>query len=207
MGFTPLLPPLPRRAPALRTFPPPKVSTPTPGSVPEPSKKLAQAPGTLALVQARGFDSPVSIVPLPRYEQSSSHRTAPPRAGRPLRPVDAISRQIEGRCAGVAIAYLEIMAARRSRQQLAQWVSADCFHRLLPRFPKNPRQVPAGQALSMPPALLRVRAQRVNPKLYEAVTLFRCGQGIRVVTLQVRELHGTWLITSIEQPQNRPGAN
>lgn len=100
MGFTPLLPPLPRRTPALRTFPPPKVSTPTPGSVPEPSQKLAQAPGTLALVQARGFDSPVSIVPLPRYEQSSSHRTAPPRAGRPLRPVDAISRQIEGRCVG-----------------------------------------------------------------------------------------------------------
>ena len=42
MGFTPLLPPLPRRTPALRTFPPPKVSTPTPGSVPEPSQKLAQ---------------------------------------------------------------------------------------------------------------------------------------------------------------------
>jgi len=108
---------------------------------------------------------------------------------------------------GVAIAYLEILAARRSRQQLAQWVSADCFHRLLPRFPKNPRQVPTGQALSMPPALLRVRAQRVNPKLYEAVVLFRCGQGIRVVTLQVRELHGAWLVTSIEQPQNQPGVN
>jgi len=66
MGFTHLLPPLPRRTSALRTFPPPNVDSPTASPVPGPSQKLPQAPGTLALVQARGFNSPVSIVPLPR---------------------------------------------------------------------------------------------------------------------------------------------
>lgn len=207
MGFTHLLPPLPRRTSALRTFPPPNVDSPTASPVPGPSQKLPQAPGTLALVQARGFNSPVSIVPLPRYEQTTSGRAPRPRTGRPLRPADAISRQVEGRCVGVAIAYLEIMAARRSRQQLAQWVSADCFHRLLPRFPKNPRQVPAEQTLSKPPMLLRVRAQRVNPKLYEAVALFRCGQSIKVIALQVRELHGAWFVTSIEQLQSQTDVN
>lgn len=207
MSFTHLLPPLPRRTSALRTFPPPNVDSPTAIPVPGPSQKLPQAPGTLALVQARGFNSPVSIVPLPRYEQTTSGQAPRPRAGRPLRPADAISRQIEGRCVGVAIAYLEIMAARRSRQQLAQWVSADCFHRLLPRFPKNPRQVTAEQTLSKPPMLLRVRAQRVNPKLYEAVALFRCGQSIKVIALQVRELHGAWFVTSIEQLQSQTDVN
>ena len=125
------------------------------------------------------------------------------KRGRPLRPADALARQLEGRCAGVAIAYLEIMSARRSRQQLAQWVSADCFHRLLPFFPKNPRQVRQEMLLTIPPVLLRVRAQKVHEELYEAVALLRCADKVRVVTMQMRLIHGMWLITAIEQPQSR----
>ena len=91
-----------------------------------------QGQGTMALVQRRNSSSVYSLLPLPRYEQHSAQRPKVVKRGRPLRPADALARQLEGRCAGVAIAYLEIMSARRSRQQLAQWVSADCFHRLLP---------------------------------------------------------------------------
>ena len=98
---------------------------------------------------------------------------------------------------------LEIMSARRSRQQLAQWVSADCFHRLLPFFPKNPRQVRKDMLLTLPPVLLRVRAQKVHEELYEVVALLRCAERVRVVTMQMRLIHGMWLITAIEQPQSR----
>ena len=162
-----------------------------------------QGQGTMALVQRRNSSSVYSLLPLPRYEQHSAQRPPVARRGRPLRPADALARQLEGRCAGVAIAYLEIMSARRSRQQLAQWVSADCFHRLLPFFPKNPRQVRKEMLLTLPPALLRVRAQKVHEELYEAVALLRCADKVRVVTMQMRLIYGTWLITSIEQPQSR----
>ena len=91
----------------------------------------------------------------------------------------------------------------RSRQQLAQWVSADCFHRLLPFFPKNPRQVRKEMLLTLPPVLLRVRAQKVHDELYEVVALLRCADKVRVVTMQMRLIHGMWLITAIEQPQSR----
>lgn len=162
-----------------------------------------QAQGTMALVQRRNSPSVYSLLPLPRYEQHSAQRPPAALRGRPLRPADALARQLEGRCAGVAIAYLEIMSARRSRQQLAQWVSADCFHRLLPFFPKNPRQVRKEMLLTLPPVLLRVRAQKVHEELYEAVALLRCADKVRVVTMQMRLIYGTWLITSIEQPQSR----
>ena len=162
-----------------------------------------QGQGTMALVQRRNSASVYSLLPLPRYEQHSAQRPPAALRGRPLRPADALARQLEGRCAGVAIAYLEIMSARRSRQQLAQWVSADCFHRLLPLFPKNPRQVRKEMLLTLPPVLLRVRAQRVHEELYEAVALLRCADKVRVVTMQMRLIYGTWLITSIEQPQSR----
>lgn len=162
-----------------------------------------QAQGTMALVQRRNSPSVYSLLPLPRYEQHSAQRPPAALRGRPLRPADALARQLEGRCAGVAIAYLEIMSARRSRQQLAQWVSADCFHRLLPFFPKNPRQVRKEMLLTLPPVLLRVRAQKVHEELYEVVALLRCADKVRVVTMQMRLIYGTWLITSIEQPQSR----
>lgn len=162
-----------------------------------------QGQGTMALVQRRNSPSVYSLLPLPRYEQHSAQRPPVAKRGRPLRPADALARQLEGRCAGVAIAYLEIMSARRSRQQLAQWVSADCFHRLLPFFPKNPRQVRQEMLLTLPPVLLRVRAQKVHEELYEAVALLRCADKVRVVTMQMRLIYGTWLITSIEQPQSR----
>ena len=162
-----------------------------------------QGQGTMALVQRRNSSSVYSLLPLPRYEQHSAQRPPAALRGRPLRPADALARQLEGRCAGVAIAYLEIMSARRSRQQLAQWVSADCFHRLLPFFPKNPRQVRKEMLLTLPPVLLRVRAQRVHEELYEVVALLRCADKVRVVTMQMRLIYGTWLITSIEQPQSR----
>ena len=162
-----------------------------------------QGQGTMALVLRRNSPSVYSLLPLPRYEQHSAQRPPVAKRGRPLRPADALARQLEGRCAGVAIAYLEIMSARRSRQQLAQWVSADCFHRLLPFFPKNPRQVRKEMLLTLPPVLLRVRAQRVHEELYEAVALLRCADKVRVVTMQMRLIYGTWLITSIEQPQSR----
>ena len=162
-----------------------------------------QGQGTMALVLRRNSPSVYSLLPLPRYEQHSAQRPKVVKRGRPLRPADALARQLAGRCAGVAIAYLEIMSARRSRQQLAQWVSADCFHRLLPLFPKNPRQVREEMLLTLPPVLLRVRAQRVHKELYEAVALLRCADKVRVVTMQMRLIYGTWLITSIEQPQSR----
>ena len=162
-----------------------------------------QGQGTMALVQRRNSSSVYSLLPLPRYEQHSAQRPPAALRGRPLRPADALARQLEGRCAGVAIAYLEIMSVRRSRQQLAQWVSADCFHRLLPFFPKNPRQVRKEMLLTLPPVLLRVRAQRVHEELYEVVALLRCADKVRVVTMQMRLIYGTWLITSIEQPQSR----
>ena len=162
-----------------------------------------QGQGTMALVQRRNSASVYSLLPLPRYEQHSAQRPKVAKRGRPLRPADALARQLEGRCAGVAIAYLEIMSARRSRQQLAQWVSADCFHRLLPFFPKNPRQVRKEMLLTLPPVLLRVRAQKVHEELYEVVTLLRCADKVRVVTMQMRLIHGMWLITAIEQPQSR----
>lgn len=162
-----------------------------------------QAQGTMALVQRQNSPSVYSLLPLPRYEQHSAQRPPAALRGRPLRPADALARQLEGRCAGVAIAYLEIMSARRSRQQLAQWVSADCFHRLLPFFPKNPSQVRKEMLLTLPPVLLRVRAQRVHEELYEVVALLRCADKVRVVTMQMRLIYGTWLITSIEQPQSR----
>lgn len=162
-----------------------------------------QGQGTMALVLRRNSPSVYSLLPLPRYEQHSAQRPPAALRGRPLRPADALARQLEGRCAGVAIAYLEIMSARRSRQQLAQWVSADCFHRLLPFFPKNPRQVRKEMLLTLPPVLLRVRAQRVHEELYEVVVLLRCADKVRVVTMQMRLIYGTWLITSIEQPQSR----
>ena len=79
-----------------------------------------QGQGTMALVQRRNSSSVYSLLPLPRYEQHSAQRPKVVKRGRPLRPADALARQLEGRCAGVAIAYLEIMSARRSRQQLAQ---------------------------------------------------------------------------------------
>ena len=82
-------------------------------------------------------------------------------------------------------------------------MSADCFHRLLPLFPKNPRQVREEMLLTLPPVLLRVRAQRVHKELYEVVALLRCADKVRVVTMQMRLIHGMWLITSIEQPQSR----
>ncbi|WP_298593370.1 Rv3235 family protein [uncultured Rothia sp.] len=162
-----------------------------------------QGQGTMALVQRRNSSAVYSLLPLPRYEQHSAQRPPAAKRGRPLRPADALARQLEGRCAGVAIAYLEIMSARRSRQQLAQWVSADCFHRLLPFFPKNPRQVRKEMLLTLPPVLLRVRAQKVHEELYEVVALLRCADKVRVVTMQMRLIYGTWLITSIEQPQSR----
>lgn len=162
-----------------------------------------QGQGTMALVQKRNSPSVYSLLPLPRYEQHSAQRPQVMKKGRPLRPADALARQLEGRCAGVAIAYLEIMSARRSRQQLAQWVSADCFHRLLPLFPKNPRQVRQEMLLTLPPVLLRVRAQKVHDELYEVVALLRCADRVRVVTMQMRLIHGMWLITAIEQPQSR----
>lgn len=162
-----------------------------------------QGQGTMALVQRRNSASVYSLLPLPRYEQHSAQRPKVVKRGRPLRPADALARQLEGRCAGVAIAYLEIMSARRSRQQLAQWVSADCFHRLLPLFPKNPRQVRKDMLLTLPPVLLRVRAQKVHEELYEVVALLRCAERVRVVTMQMRLIHGMWLITAIEQPQSR----
>ena len=162
-----------------------------------------QGQGTMALVQRRNSSSVYSLLPLPRYEQHSAQRPPVAKKGRPLRPADALARQLEGRCAGVAIAYLEIMSARRSRQQLAQWVSADCFHRLLPFFPKNPRQVRKDMLLTLPPVLLRVRAQKVHDELYEVVALLRCAERVRVVTMQMRLIHGMWLITAIEQPQSR----
>lgn len=162
-----------------------------------------QGQGTMALVLRRNSPSVYSLLPLPRYEQHSAQRPPAALRGRPLRPADALARQLEGRCAGVAIAYLEIMSARRSRQQLAQWVSADCFHRLLPFFPKNPRQVRKEMLLTLPPVLLRVRAQKVHEELYEVVALLRCADKVRVVTMQMRLIYGTWLITSIEQPQSR----
>lgn len=162
-----------------------------------------QGQGTMTLVQRRNSPSVYSLLPLPRYEQHSAQRPKVVKRGRPLRPADALARQLEGRCAGVAIAYLEIMSARRSRQQLAQWVSADCFHRLLPHFPKNPRQVRKEMLLTLPPVLLRVRAQKVHEELYEVVALLRCADKVRVVTMQMRLIHGMWLITAIEQPQSR----
>ena len=162
-----------------------------------------QGQGTMALVQRRNSTSVYSLLPIPRYEQHSAQRPKVAKRGRPLRPADALARQLEGRCAGVAIAYLEIMSARRSRQQLAQWVSADCFHRLLPLFPKNPRQVRKEMLLTLPPVLLRVRAQKVHDELYEVVALLRCAERVRVVTMQMRLIHGMWLITAIEQPQSR----
>ena len=161
-----------------------------------------QGQGTMALVQRRNSASVYSLLPLPHYEQHSAQRPKVVKRGRPLRPADALARQLEGRCAGVAIAYLEIMSARRSRQ-LAQWVSADCFHRLLPFFPKNPRQVRKDMLLTLPPVLLRVRAQKVHDELYEVVALLRCAERVRVVTMQMRLIHGMWLITAIEQPQSR----
>lgn len=220
MGFAKLLTPLIQHVPSgskrRESTPTPSadrpssIATPATSSFPRSaptevsslnSEVSQQAPGVAAIVQTRGNSATFALLPLPRYVQESAHRTPRrQRGGRPLRPADALTRQLEGRCAGVTIAYLEIMAARRSRQQLAQWVSADCFHRLLPRFPKNPRQVPQDQILTRPPAILRVRAQRVNPSLYEAVVLLQCGQHIRVVTLQVRQIHGTWLVTSLDQP-------
>lgn len=174
---------------------------------PAVAKQVAPLPeqgqGTMALVLRRNSSAVYSLLPLPRYEQHSAQRPSVAKRGRPLRPADALARQLEGRCAGVAIAYLEIMSARRSRQQLAQWVSADCFHRLLPFFPKNPRQVRKEMLLTLPPVLLRVRAQRVHEELYEVVALLRCADKVRVVTMQMRLIYGTWLITSIEQPQSR----
>ncbi len=162
-----------------------------------------QGQGTMALVLRRNSSAVYSLLPLPRYEQHSAQRPPAAKRGRPLRPADALARQLEGRCAGVAIAYLEIMSARRSRQQLAQWVSADCFHRLLPFFPKNPRQVRQEMLLTLPPVLLRVRAQKVHEELYEVVALLRCADKVRVVTMQMRLIYGTWLVTAIEQPQSR----
>ena len=162
-----------------------------------------QGQGTMTLVQRRNSSLVYSLLPLPRYEQHSAQRPPVAKRGRPLRPADALARQLEGRCAGVAIAYLEIMSARRSRQQLAQWVSADCFHRLLPFFPKNPRQVRKEMLLTLPPVLLRVRAQKVHEELYEVVALLRCADKVRVVTMQMRLIYGSWLVTSIEQPQSR----
>lgn len=162
-----------------------------------------QGQGTMALVLRRNSSAVYSLLPLPRYEQHSAQRPPVAKRGRPLRPADALARQLEGRCAGVAIAYLEIMSARRSRQQLAQWVSADCFHRLLPFFPKNPRQVRKEMLLTLPPVLLRVRAQKVHEELYEVVALLRCADKVRVVTMQMRLIYGTWLVTAIEQPQSR----
>ena len=106
--------------------------------------------GTMALVQKRNSPSVYSLLPLPRYEQHSAQRPQVMKKGRPLRPADALARQLEGRCAGVAIAYLEIMSARRSRQQLAQWVSADCFHRLLPVLPEEPAPGAPGDAVDSP---------------------------------------------------------
>jgi hypothetical protein len=172
--------------------------------IPQQAEPLPeQGQGTMALVQKRNSPSVYSLLPLPRYEQHSAQRPQVMKKGRPLRPADALARQLEGRCAGVAIAYLEIMSARRSRQQLAQWVSADCFHRLLPFFPKNPRQVRQEMLLTLPPVLLRVRAQKVHDELYEVVALLRCADRVRVVTMQMRLIHGMWLITAIEQPQSR----
>lgn len=178
-----------------------------PVAQPVPASQVAPLPeqgqGTMALVQSRNNSSVYSLLPLPRYEQHSAQHPPTALRGRPLRPADTLTRQLEGRCAGVAIAYLEIMSARRSRQQLAQWVSADCFHRLLPFFPKNPRHVRKEMLLTLPPVLLRVRAQKVHEELYEVVTLLRCADKVRVVTMQMRLIHGMWLITAIEQPQSR----
>lgn len=106
-----------------------------------------QGQGTMALVQSRNSSSVYSLLPLPRYEQHSAQHPPTALRGRPLRPADTLTRQLEGRSAGVAIAYLEIMSARRSRQQLAQWVSADCFHRLLPFFPKKSAPGAQGDAV------------------------------------------------------------
>ena len=88
-------------------------------------------------------------------------------------------------------------------QQLAQWVSADCFHRLLPFFPKNPRQVRQEMLLTLPPVLLRVRAQKVHDESTRWWHWLRCADRVRVVTMQMRLIHGMWLITAIEQPQSR----
>ena len=70
-------------------------------------------------------------------------------------------------------------------------------------FPQNPRQVRKEMLLTLPPVLLRVRAQKVHEELYEVVTLLRCADKVRVVTMQMRLIHGMWLITAIEQPQSR----
>lgn len=105
--------------------------TSQPAAQPVAAEQVAPLPeqgqGTMTLVQRRNSPSVYSLLPLPRYEQHSAQCPKVVKRGRPLRPADALARQLEGRCAGVAIAYLEIMSARRSRQQLAQWVSADCF--------------------------------------------------------------------------------
>ena len=57
--------------------------------------------------------------------------------------------------------------------------------------------------MTLPPVLLRVRAQKVHEELYEVVALLRCADKVRVVTMQMRLIHGMWLITAIEQPQSR----
>lgn len=178
MSFANLLPRAPWTPPHHPAQPASPYSKSHPSAQPALPQQVAPLPeqgqGTMALVQRRNSASVYSLLPLPRYEQHSAQRPKVVKRGRPLRPADALARQLEGRCAGVAIAYLEIMSARRSRQQLAQWVSADCFHRLLPFFPKNPRQVRKEMLLTLPPVLLRVRAQKVHEELYEAVALLRC---------------------------------
>lgn len=166
MSFSNLLPRAPWTPPHHPAQPASPYSKSRPSAQPALPQQVAPLPeqgqGTMALVQKRNSQSVYSLLPLPRYEQHSAQRPKVVKRGRPLRPADALARQLEGRCAGVAIAYLEIMSARRSRQQLAQWVSADCFHRLLPFFPKNPRQVRQEMLLTLPPVLLRVRAQKVH---------------------------------------------
>ena len=65
-------------------------------------------------------------------------------------------------------------------------VSTVCHHFSL----KISRQVPREMLLTLPPVLLRVRAQKVHEELYEVVALLRCADKVRVVTMQMRLIHG-----------------
>ena len=57
-----------------------------------------QGQGTMTLVQRRNSPSVYSLLPLPRYEQHSAQRPKVVKRGRPLRPADALARQLEGYC-------------------------------------------------------------------------------------------------------------
>ncbi|MEX3609552.1 Rv3235 family protein [Rothia sp. LK2588] len=132
------------------------------------------------------------------------------QGGRPLAPSDSECRSIEVMCSGLSVAILEIFAGQRSVNHIAKWLSHECYAKIVNRsavtqkaMRRQRRGSPLGHAPLrssdvVRPSTRRVRAQKINPSVFEVCIIVEDFARVRAMALRVEKIFSAWKITAIE---------